>query len=52
MIWMSLHWLLCCHKSQGQFHFYSDRGMTNLADYRTKHRPPAYHLAHQATHAG
>ncbi|KAL7426443.1 hypothetical protein ACHAXH_000335 [Discostella pseudostelligera] len=51
MIWMCLHWLRC-HESQGQFCFFWDRGTTNLADYHTKHHPPAYRLAHRATHAG
>eukprot|EP00804_Cyclotella_cryptica_P028343 CCRYP_013204-RA/>CCRYP_013204-RA protein AED:0.49 eAED:0.49 QI:0/-1/0/1/-1/0/1/0/82 len=51
MIWMRLH-LLRCREAQGQFHFYWDRGSANLADYSTKHHPPAYHLAHRPTHAG
>ena len=51
MIWMRLHWL-CCHAAQDQFRFYWDKGSTNLADYHTKHHPPAYHIAHRATHAG
>jgi hypothetical protein len=51
MIWMRLHWLRC-RAAQGQFRFYWERGSTNLADYHTKHHPPAYHLAHRATHAG
>jgi hypothetical protein len=51
MIWMRLHWL-CCRAAQGQFRFYWDKGTTNMADYHTKHHPPAYHLAHRATHAG
>jgi hypothetical protein len=51
MIWMRLHWLRC-RAAQGQFHFYWDKGSTNMADYHTKHHPPAYHLAHRATHAG
>jgi len=51
MIWMRLHWLQC-HEAQGQFRFYWDKGSMNMADYHTKHHPPAYHLAHRATHAG
>ncbi len=51
MIWMRLHWLRC-REAQGQFRFYWDRGTANLADYSTKHHPPAYHLAHRPTHAG
>jgi len=51
MIWMRLQWLRC-QEAQGQFHFYWDKGTANMADYHTKHDPPAYHIAHQATHAG
>ena len=51
MIWMRLHWLRC-RAAQGQFRFYWDKGTTNMADYHTKHHPPAYHIAHRATHAG
>ena len=51
MLWMRLHWLRC-RAAQGQFRFYWDKGNTNLADYSTKHHPPAYHLAHRPTHAG
>eukprot|EP00804_Cyclotella_cryptica_P028768 CCRYP_018720-RA/>CCRYP_018720-RA protein AED:0.37 eAED:0.37 QI:0/0/0/1/0/0.25/4/0/1148 len=51
MIWMRLHWLRC-REAQGRFRFYWDRGSANLADYSTKHHPPAYHLAHHPTHAG
>lgn len=51
MLWMRLHWLRC-RAAQGQFRFYWDKGSTNLADYHTKHHPPAYHLAHRHTHAG
>eukprot|EP00804_Cyclotella_cryptica_P014871 CCRYP_020375-RB/>CCRYP_020375-RB protein AED:0.48 eAED:0.48 QI:0/-1/0/1/-1/0/1/0/82 len=51
MIWMRLHWLRC-REAQGQFRFYWDCGSANLADYSTKHYPPAYHLAHRPTHAG
>ena len=51
MIWMRLHWLRC-REAQGQFRFYWDKGSSNMADYHTKHHPPAYHQAHRATHAG
>jgi hypothetical protein len=51
MIWMRLHWLRC-RAAQGQFRFYWDKGSKNMADYHTKHHPPAYHIAHRATHAG
>jgi len=51
MLWMRLHWLRC-RSAQGKFPFYWDKGNTNLADYSTKHHPPAYHLAHRPTHAG
>ena len=51
MIWMRLHWLRC-RAAQGQFRFHWARGSTNMADYHTKHHPPAYHIAHRATHAG
>ena len=51
MLWMRLHWLWCC-AAQGQFRFYWDKGTTILADYSTKHHPPAYHIAHRPTHAG
>ena len=50
MIWMRLHWLRC-RAAQGQFRFYWDKGVTNMADYHTKHHPPAYHIAHRTTHA-
>ena len=48
---MKLDWLRC-REAQGQFRFYWDKGAHNLADYHTKHHPPAYHIAHRATHAG
>ena len=51
MIWMRLHWLRC-REAQGQFRFYWDKDTANMADYHTKHHPPAYHIAHRATHAG
>jgi hypothetical protein len=50
MIWMRLHWLRC-RAAQNQFRFYWAKGSTNLADYHTKHHPPAYHIAHRTTHA-
>ena len=51
MVWMRLHWLKC-RAAQGQFRFYWDKGSSNMADYHTKHHPPAYHIAHRSTHAG
>jgi hypothetical protein len=51
MIWMRLHWLRC-RAAQGQFRFYWSKGTHNMADYHTKHHPPAYHLAHRHSHAG
>jgi hypothetical protein len=48
---MKLDWLRC-REAQGQFRFYWDKGAHNLADYHTKHHPPAYHIAHRATHSG
>ena len=48
---MRLDWLRC-HEAQGQFRIYWDKGTHNLADYHTKHHPPAYHIAHRPTHAG
>ena len=51
MIWMRIHWLRC-RAAQAQFRFYWDKGTNNMADYHTKHHPPAYHIAHRATHAG
>ena len=51
MLCMRLHWLRC-REAQGQFKFYWDKGSNNLADYHTKHHPPAYHIAHRPTHAG
>jgi hypothetical protein len=51
MLWMRLHWLRC-RAAQGQFRFYWDKSGFNLADYHTKHHPPAYHIAHRSTHAG
>ena len=51
MIWLRLHWLRC-REAQAHFRFYWERGSHNLADYHTKHHPPAYHVAHRHTHAG
>ena len=51
MIWMQLHWLRC-RGAQGRFRFYWAKGTTNMADYHTKHHPPAYHLAHRTSHVG
>ena len=39
---MRLHWLLC-REGQQQFRYYWRPGKTNLADYFTKHHPPAHH---------
>ena len=48
---MRYHWLRC-RESQGQFRFYWAPGLSNWADYSTKHHPPMYHEAHRDTHAG
>ena len=48
---MRMDWLRC-REAQGQFRIYWDKGANNLADYHTKDHPPAYHIAHRATHAG
>jgi hypothetical protein len=40
---MRSHWLRD-RKAQGQFLIYWQPGKTNLADYFTKHHPPAHHL--------
>ena len=48
---MKLDWLRC-REAQGQFRIYWDKGAHNLADYHTKHHPPAYHIAHRPTHVG
>ena len=45
-------WWLCCHESQGQFHFYWGPGNTNLADYCTKAHLDIYHESQRRTHAG
>ena len=48
---MRLDWLRC-REAQGQFRFFWDKSTHNLANYHTKHHPPAFHIAHRATHAG
>jgi hypothetical protein len=40
---MRFHWLRD-RKAQGQFQIYWRLGKTNLADYLTKHHPPAHHV--------
>jgi hypothetical protein len=40
---MRFHWLRDC-EAQGQFKFTWKPGKTNLADYFTKHHPPAHHV--------
>jgi hypothetical protein len=40
---MQYHWLRDREK-QGQFNIYWQPGKTNLADYFTKHHPPAHHV--------
>jgi hypothetical protein len=40
---MRFHWLRDC-KAQGQFKIYWWPGGMNLADYFTKHHPPAHHV--------
>ncbi len=40
---MHFHWL-CDQGAQGQFKIYWRSGGTNLADYFTKHHPPAHHV--------
>jgi hypothetical protein len=40
---MRSHWL-CNHKAQGQLQIYWCLGKTNLADYFTKHHPPAHRV--------
>jgi hypothetical protein len=42
-IGMRCHWLRN-RKAQGQFKIYWQSGNTNLADYFTKHQPPAHHI--------
>ena len=39
---MRFEWLMD-REQQGQFKFYWRPGKTNLADYFTKHHPPAHH---------
>ncbi len=40
---MCFHWL-CNREAQGQFRIYCRPGKSNLADYFTKHHPPAHHV--------
>jgi hypothetical protein len=40
---MQFHWLRD-REAQGQFRIYWRPGKTNLADYFTKHHPPAHHV--------
>jgi hypothetical protein len=40
---MQFHWLRDW-EAQGQFEIYLRPGETNLADYFTKHHPPAHHV--------
>ena len=40
---MRFHWLRDC-KAQGQFRIHWRPRKTNLADYFTKHYPPAHHV--------
>jgi hypothetical protein len=40
---MRFHWLHD-REAQGQFNIYWQPGATNLADYFTKHHPPAHHV--------
>ena len=40
---MRFHWLRD-REAQGQFRIYWRPGKTNLADYFTKHHPPAHHV--------
>ncbi len=40
---MRFHWLCDC-ETQGQLRFFWKPGKTNLADYFTKHHPPAHHV--------
>jgi hypothetical protein len=44
---MRFHWL-CDREVQGQFRIHWRPGKTNLADYFTKHHPPAHHVNMQA----
>jgi hypothetical protein len=44
---MRLHWLRN-REAQGQIQIYWRPGKTNLADYFTKHHPPAHHFNVQA----
>jgi hypothetical protein len=40
---MHFHWL-CNKEAQDQFKIYWQPGRTNLADFFTKHHPPAHHV--------
>ncbi len=40
---MCFHWLRD-QEAQGQFKIYWQPGQTNLAEYFTKHHPPAHHV--------
>ena len=40
---MHFHWL-CNQEAQGQFKIYWQPWQTNLAEYLTKHHPPAHHV--------
>jgi hypothetical protein len=40
---MHFHWLRN-QEAQGQFRIYWHPGKSNLADYLTKHHPPAHHV--------
>jgi hypothetical protein len=40
---MRFHWL-CDHEAQDQFRIYWRLGGMNIADYFTKHHPPAHHV--------
>jgi hypothetical protein len=42
-MYMHFHWL-CDQEAQGEFKIYWEPGQTNLADYFTKHHPPAHHV--------
>ncbi len=45
---MRFHWLRC-RDAQGQFHYYWQPEMQNLADYFTKHHPATHHRSVQPT---
>jgi len=46
---MRFYWLKD-RAAQGQFHIYWKRGMTNLADYHTKHHPTSHHRNVKSTY--